>query len=372
MSTSSSTTTETRRIEGPLIVGGSLGGLSTALALSAQGIPAAVLERTAGRTQRGVAIRVAGGQLQHAIGPDAYRVVSGHLGHGALQQGYLPHAWWDVYQALRAAAAADPAIQLIDGANVVAVGCDDDEAWARTADGRVWAAEVVIGADGYRSVVRGAVDAERANAGYAGYVLWLGQSELPEVHRDRAGGPTFFEGGRDLLAVYPLIEADEKVRRFGWGWFDPRYNDLLRRIGAVRGSDVMRTPRAGDIPDDIYDQLAEEAARKWDEPWRSGVIEAFRNQDVVATPISEYLPEKVTNARLALVGDAAHAQTPMTGAGFDQAVADAAAMAEALHEASAPHEGLARYELMRLADMRRSVSGGQSFSRSFAAEQGVS
>jgi 2-polyprenyl-6-methoxyphenol hydroxylase-like FAD-dependent oxidoreductase len=46
---------------GAVIVGGSLAGLLTALNLAARGMGSTVLERTNGRTQRGVGIRVAAG-----------------------------------------------------------------------------------------------------------------------------------------------------------------------------------------------------------------------------------------------------------------------------------------------------------------------
>ncbi len=91
---------------------------------------------------------------------------------------------------------------------------------------------------------------------------------------------------------------------------------------------------------------------------------AGRTQRGVATPISEYIPRHVVRGRVALVGDAAHAQTPMTGAGFEEAVLDAAALADALREPTGVLQGLQHYELMRLDAMRQRVEDGQSFSRS--------
>ncbi|GHB73257.1 salicylate hydroxylase [Streptomyces viridiviolaceus] len=353
------------RIEA-LIVGGSLGGLTTALALASAGLPSTVLERTAGRTQRGVAILVAGARLQRAIGTNAYRGVGRALGQAAISQYALPHAWWDVYSALRDAADAEPLITVVEKANVVEAGQDDASAWARTEDGATWTADVLFGADGYRSVVRRHVDGRRPNATYAGYVVWLGQSELPPAYHGRAGGPDFFSSGSDMLAVYPLVDSGERATRFGWGWFDASRNSLFRSMGAVSGTEVRRTPRTTDIPDDVYASMAAVGERKWAEPWRSGVISAFRDREVVATPITEYVPERVASGRVAVLGDAAHVQTPMTGAGFEEAVADAVAIVDAFDGAVSPEDALRQYELTRLADMRRRVLGGQSFSRSFA------
>ncbi|MFI8975448.1 FAD-dependent monooxygenase [Nocardia asteroides] len=131
----------------------------------------------------------------------------------------------------------------------------------------------------------------------------------------------------------------------------------------VSGIEVTHTPRVDAIPDDVYAEMIRTAETRWQEPWRTGVVEAFRARDVVATPITEYLPRRVVNGRIGVLGDAAHAQTPMTGAGFEEAVADAVALAEALDGADG-ELGLERYESMRLAGMRSRVCAGQSFSRS--------
>ncbi|ALJ19684.1 FAD-dependent monooxygenase [Microbacterium sp. No. 7] len=354
-------------VDGALIVGGSLGGLTTALALADAGIPSTVLERTNGRTQRGVAILVAMSDLGRTVGDRARDVITDELGARAMRQGTYPHAWWDVYTALRRAADAEPLIRIVEDVHVDEVGHHDAQAWARDAAGRTWTAPLLIGADGYRSVTRRHVDASRPDADYAGYVVWLGQSELPERRRNNISGPDFMGGGRRMLAVYPLIQADDSVHSFGWGVFDPTQNGLLRELGALDGARVNYTPRVRDIDDDVYERMARVVEHEWPEPWAGPVAAAFRAREVIATPITEYLPDRVVSGPVALIGDAAHAQTPMTGAGFEEAVTDAEALAHALRDAASPVEGLQRYELARLADMRRRVSGGQSFSRSFAA-----
>ncbi|MEV6062906.1 FAD-dependent monooxygenase [Nocardia asteroides] len=346
-----------------MIIGGSLGGLTTALALAARGRQVTVVERTSGRTQRGVAILVSGAGLRRALGAQAGEIVAERLGPASMRQGVYPHSWWDVFSALRAAADAEPLITVRENVRIVEVGQDGSGAWARAEDGTRWTADVLLGADGYRSVVRRYVDAARPVAAYAGYVVWLGQADLPAEFADRVGGPDFFSGARDMLAVYPLIDRDGGTTRYGWGWFDPHHTSLFQRIGAIDGIEVTHTPRVDAIPDDVYAEMIRTAETRWQEPWRTGVVEAFRARDVVATPITEYLPRRVVNGRVGVLGDAAHAQTPMTGAGFEEAVADAVALAEALDGADA-EPGLERYESMRLAGMRGRVSAGQSFSRS--------
>ncbi|MEV4152936.1 FAD-dependent monooxygenase [Nocardia salmonicida] len=362
---STNTSEQTSWHAATLIVGGSLGGLTTALALAASGRAVTVLERTGGRTQRGVAILVSGASLRRALGSRAREIVGKALGPASMRQGVYPHSWWDVYSALRDAADAEPLITVVENAHVAEVGQNDAAAWARVEDGSVWTTDVLLGADGYRSVVRRQVDSARPVADYAGYVVWLGQSELSQSYVERVGGPDFFSGEDDMLAVYPLIDRDGGVTRYGWGWFDPHHTSLFRRIGAIDGAEVKYTPRVNAVPGEVYDEMIRAAETRWPEPWRTGVVEAFRARDVVATPITEYLPHRVVNGRIGVLGDAAHAQTPMTGAGFEEAVADAVALAEALDGVGA-EQGLERYEAARLAGMRSRVSAGQSFSRSFA------
>lgn len=356
-----------------IIVGGSLGGLTSALALAKAGIASTVLERTSGRTQRGVAILVSGSNLERAVGPQARNIIAKGLGEGAMRQGSLPHAWWDVYTALREAADAEPLITVVEGCHINEVGEDATGAWAIDDSGAQHRGSLLIGADGYRSVTRRHVDAARPHANYAGNVTWLGQSELPANWQDRrAGGPDFFPVGRRMLAVYPLIEADGSVAQAGWGLIDPTNNKLFTRIGALDSGVVRHTPRITDIPDEVYEQLASFIERGFEEPWASLVSEALRERHVIATPITEYVPDRVTTDRVALIGDAAHAQTLMTGAGFREAVNDAYALSAAFEGVNleSPEEladALAQYSFMRLNSMRGQVESGMSFSRAFAA-----
>jgi 2-polyprenyl-6-methoxyphenol hydroxylase-like FAD-dependent oxidoreductase len=98
------------------------------------------------------------------------------------------------------------------------------------------------------------------------------------------------------------------------------------------------------------------------------IIDTLDRGDLLCTPIKEYLPARLVSGRIALVGDAAHVATPMTGQGFTAALEDAVALAASLRgsgSASAA-DALAHYERQRLQVTRRLVLSGQQFSRSFA------
>ncbi|GIF23401.1 2-polyprenyl-6-methoxyphenol hydroxylase-like FAD-dependent oxidoreductase [Actinoplanes tereljensis] len=93
-----------------------------------------------------------------------------------------------------------------------------------------------------------------------------------------------------------------------------------------------------------------------------------RSGRCAATPIAEYVPDRLVNGRFALGGDAAHVPTPMTGSGFSTSVDDAEAIARALsaRRATVP-QAFQQYERDRLSAVRRMVLSGQQFSRSFAS-----
>jgi 2-polyprenyl-6-methoxyphenol hydroxylase-like FAD-dependent oxidoreductase len=88
---------------------------------------------------------------------------------------------------------------------------------------------------------------------------------------------------------------------------------------------------------------------------------------VFGTPVAEYRPERLVRGRVALIGDAAHVASPMTGAGFENALLDVATLAAAVNDgraADAPR-ALDLYEQERLLAVRRLVSSGMTWGRSW-------
>ncbi|WP_329913517.1 FAD-dependent monooxygenase [Stenotrophomonas sp. SMYL86] len=349
-----------------LIIGGSLAGLSAALALANVGVASTVLERAPARGRAGVAIRAGGTALRMAFTVPASQQVVDALGGDAIEQAVLPHAWSDVYSALRQAASVEPGITLVDGEAVATVGERVDAAWARSAEGREWTADLLIGADGHRSVVRRCVAPEQPEASYAGYLAWLGQLDVPPRNARALSGVEFHSAGHDVLAIYPLLEAAHATpRRVGWAWFEARSTRLLQALGAVCEDRVRFTPRADAVPADARIALANRARVQWPAPWGKALSRAIRQAGALPMPISEYVPTQVARGRLALVGDAAHAQSPMTGAGFAESMLDALHVSRALRLEPGVVDALALYQQRRLPHMREQVLQGQVFGRSF-------
>jgi 2-polyprenyl-6-methoxyphenol hydroxylase-like FAD-dependent oxidoreductase len=352
-----------------VVVGGSLAGLMTALGLARVGFAVTVLERSGSAPRSGGALGNAEDNLHRILGPDG--LAGAEAAAVAAGRRSRLQTWEEAHRLLRAAAEADPRIELVHDTRVVEVNQDAGSAWAVT-DGRyVHRGEVLIGADGHRSVVRRHVAPDHAAATYAGYVIWLGIADESELDLP---GPwpselDILDGRTDCLLGYPMDDPEPDPptgQRLGWAWFDPRRNDLLRTAGCVEGEVVQHSMRPEDVPAELLAELDDEA-RQWSSPWREAIRTCIRRRGVTGTPIAEYVPSHLVQGRVALVGDAAHVSTPMTGRGFTVSLSDAEILtdelAENTHDVAAALRG---YERRSLGPAREIVESGRRFSRSFA------
>ena len=355
-----------------VVVGGSLAGLMAGIALARQGADVELLERTPRRRPSGAALSVSEEDLRAVLGPEHARAAARMAGAGG--RGEVPATWAGLYEGLSRAAEAERHLRVHHLTRVAEVGQEPGHAWARTEEGRTVTGDVLIGADGYRSVVRRAVAPEQPEAAFAGYVLWLGVAEEADLDYDGPwpGGLDIRDGGEHLLLGYPLAGADGATgpgrRRLGWAWYDATRNGLFRELGAVRGEIAHHSLRGADLSEGVRAGLHREAAQRWPRPWRDAILDSLGRVDFVGTPITEYVPERLVRERMVLVGDAAHVPTPMTGRGFATSLDDAEALARCL-EGVGPEgvpSALAAYESERLGPARSLVRSGQSFSRSFA------
>jgi 2-polyprenyl-6-methoxyphenol hydroxylase-like FAD-dependent oxidoreductase len=326
-----------------------------------------LLERSDDTGRTGAALHVPDGLLERITGLPSFQV----------PQPIAPgiQTWFAVHGALRAAIEVDPAIELQQNTPVRSVDQDGVQAWAVTSAGGRVSADLLVGADGHRSVVRRRVAPQKPDATFAGYVIWIGIADEAAIGTKRWPRDVAFLGDDDnTLLGYPLPGIDGSVaagsRRLGWAWYDASRNDLLRSTGAVNGMVVRHSLMSGSIPNATYRELALQARGLFPSPWSDAILDSIDRRAVIGTPIAEYVPEQLVRGRLALVGDAAHVPTPMTGSGFSESLSDAEALAAAI-TAQPPGSGmeaaLLAYEGERLRSARRLVQSGQSFSRSFAS-----
>jgi len=141
-------------------------------------------------------------------------------------------------------------------------------------------------------------------------------------------------------------------------------------LGAVDGGTVRHSIAQSAIPADLTETLQDRAHELWPDPWRSAVEVGLRAGRCFGTPIAEYVPTRLVAGRAAIIGDAAHVSSPMTGSGFHYALLDVLSLRQALAgvargEMVAP--ALARFERARLADDRQLALYGQRWSRDYLA-----
>lgn len=359
-----------------IIVGASLSGLTLALACAHRGVRVHLVERAARRVHGGDSLSVDLNALATAVGIDpraepmlpvvpAYR--DRHL-----------TTWPALYNWLRERAQQTPGITLEDGTNVVAVTDHGDWATVSFADNSERVADAVIGADGYHSTIRRAVAPDQALATYAGYIVWRGLVEERElaqpVQRSSNSGLwiEFVHGYRLVAAVLPGRDGslEPGQRQITFAWFDAHQTELLQRSGLLTpDGHLVGTLTAGTIEANIRGELNSLVPRLWPQTWQEAVTTGLKSATALSgAPIAEYLPERLALGRLALVGDAAHVVTPMTGSGFATAVDDTITLSSLLaaHNAGESISSvLARYQTARLPYVRGLVAHSQRLSAEY-------
>lgn len=362
--------TEHETASDAIVVGGSLAGLMTALSLARAGAHVTVVERSTAKRRSGAALAVDGRELERALGADAAAAVLRTVDPDGYRSAVTPATWEAVHAGLTTAVGINPLISIQYDTRIVKVGQDNDEAWVIDEQNTQHRASLLIGADGHRSVVRRHVDSEHPDAAFAGYVLWLGIANERDVRVPI--WPTSLDivsSGDDLLLGYPLPGQDgfshPGSRRLGWAWYDATQNDVFRAVGSVVGNVVHHSLFGSDIPEPVRMQLRHRAEQAWETPWSDAIRACLDRADVTATPIAEYLPERLVRDRVGLVGDAAHVPTPMTGRGFAEALRDATELGRATQQHADPRAALMEYERRRLQPARDLVMSGQSFSGRF-------
>lgn len=357
---------------GIVIVGGSLAGLTLALACARHGIPVRVIERAARRALGGDSLAIDVASVAQVTGQDARGLPVVH----AYRDRHLV-TWPALYGWLRACAATTPGIEVEEGRNVTGVVQAEGKERIAFADGNVELADAVIGADGYHSIVRRALSPEAPLAQYAGYLVWRGLIDEATLARPvdwPSNGGLWIErvGGYRLVAAV-LPGRDGSIiagqRQITVAWFDVHRTGLLREHGLLTAENALvGTLGRGTIPAGVRDDLLALVPQLWPAQWAPAVTAVVQSDALSGAPIAEYTPPRLAQGALALVGDAAHVISPMTGAGYATAVDDAAQLAVLLASArggDAIAGALARYQDDRLPYVRGLVAHSRRLSADF-------
>jgi 2-polyprenyl-6-methoxyphenol hydroxylase-like FAD-dependent oxidoreductase len=316
-----------------VVVGAGIGGLATAIALERAGVEPIVIERAPELDEAGfglvlsanavTALRSLG--LRDSVAARGTRVRRAEIRnpHGELLTLIDYEALgWETYGILRsqlqhAVLEAVPVERLHLGTTCVGV-TEHGEALLDDADPVV--GDIVVGADGIRSMVRRSLFGEE-RLRYGGHRAWRAGTRFDDERvRDRfvevwgvGGGFGFGPAGTGRVYWYcfeavpesapaPGRPRDEFLRRYG-AWFDP--------IPAL----IESTQQDAIEPTFTYDRVPRRT-------WGRG--------------------------RVTLLGDAAHPMKPNIGQGAAQALEDAVVLGLCVAESGDPEQSLRAYERRRI------------------------
>jgi len=336
------------------VVGGSIAGCAAAVALSRAGCSVSVYERSRGGLRdRGagmsipVSVRddlVAAGYLDPAMPTrhqDAlvWRTRDGRDPAGRLlgRQGYpsLMVAWTMLWRSLRARVPegcyheATPVTAIRSGTDGVTL----------VVGGAAERFDVVVGADGFRSRIRGLV-APEARLRYGGYGLWRGDFPARRLPATALTGlaadftAVGFTGGH---GVFYLIPESGRLRQ-NWAV----YCEVPRGVYPGAPAPVPR----GFLPPGAVDHFRRWAARRLPPVW-ADVVRMTEPGEMSLHPMYDVHVSAYTAGRLLLIGDAGALARPHTGAGALKALEDASALEAACGEGGSWEHVLARYDAQR-------------------------
>lgn len=229
----------------------------------------------------------------------------------------------DLVEVMRAAASAS-GVELRYGTRLVAADESAELVRGRFADGTAVDADLLVGADGLWSTVRGLLDPDAARPRYAGQRVFYGYADGVD-----AGTPHQFD-------AYPGSGA------YAFGLFRAP-NGRVFWFARINGPPLP----AGELA--VTDPAH---WREWLRPLvPAGVPERVvraAGEHVLATDARD-LPSvrHWRGRRTVLIGDAAHAASPASGQGASMAFEDAVVLGKALRDLPSPEAALAGYERLR-------------------------
>ena len=359
------------------IVGGSIAGLMTSLLLRRAGWQADIYERTAeplnGRGAGIVthedlyeALRAAG------ISPDVnlgvavrYRRTFDKQGAliGEIRREQVLTSWDRVFELLRG---GFPSEHYRQGKNFMRAEIRPNGVRVEFADGTWAEADLLIGADGFRSSVR-AQFLPQVQPAYAGYVAWRGLVDevalSPQTHTDLFESLAFTLPPREQMLGYPVAGPNEDLRpahrRFNFVWYRPADEQTeLRELltdASGRFHPVSIPPPL--IRPEFIARLRADSERVLAPQF----AEAVRlTKSPFFQPIYDLESPRMVFGRCVILGDAAFVARPHVAVGVTKAAADALALQRAL--LSSPDEieaALAAFEGPRLAVGKRFVNRGR-------------
>jgi 2-polyprenyl-6-methoxyphenol hydroxylase-like FAD-dependent oxidoreductase len=345
-----------------IIGGGSIGGLFAAAALRKAGWQVDVYERVevelAGRGA-GIVTHAALIEALEAVGASTAdlgvavreRVAFDKAGEVVARIDFpqIVTSWDRIHQLLRALI---PNEHHHLGCHVAGYADHGDHVEAVLSDGRRVSGDILIGADGFRSSVRGQMQ-PGVQPEYSGYVVVRAlahEADLPPSVRDSVFDHFgFYAPAGTQIIGYPIAGPANDLRpghrRYNFVWYAPVKPEAL----ADMLTDATGHTHAISIPpplvrDAVITAVEAQARAMLPDPFVQILAQSERP---FFTPIYDHASPVMARGRVALAGDAACVARPHVGMGVTKAACDALALAR--HLTDGPIEaGLQAYSAERV------------------------
>ncbi|WP_298195975.1 FAD-dependent oxidoreductase [Novosphingobium sp.] len=327
-----------------LIVGGGIAGMTASAALAQQGFKVTLLEAAPAFGEIGAGLTLTPNAMKGldfigiceeaaAVGVEPTRQRIQHWRDGrtivafdrSTQRATYGAPYITVHRAdlhdVMTAAARRAGVEMIAGAAVVA----SEGTSVTCADGRSFSADVLVGADGVKSIIRQRFEA--APPHFTGHVAWRCLVPVTPEIQDLSDFPGIIIGPGAMMNRYNVRGSRVMnfvffARQEGWneeGWTTPADPAELAAIFGHWCDDAQRLLAAA----------TRQPLFKW------------------AINARQPLDRWVLDGSVTLLGDAAHAMTPFLGHGAACGIEDAVVLARALAAADSAAQGLARYQAAR-------------------------
>ncbi len=368
-----------------VIAGGGLSGLCLAQGLTAAGISCAVYERDPDLTRRaGYRITMngdGGDALERCLAPDLYelylqcsrvtpprrvsvvideqcseRTTAPHL--GPPNDGERPHTAID-RRTLRQILAARLGDRIHPGAAIVDWSRRGEGVVVELADGSQVSGDVLVGADGVASVVRGRLlpEVEIIDTGVRGLGVFARTPLTPEIRgslppilldgfviASDADGVTLALGAMD-----PREPPEHAAARLTPGVTLDPVEPYMMLSGGVRPGTAIPAPGhwGPGTAADVHAQMCD-AVSSW-HPALRGLVERIDHDTLFSAHFKRLEPTSAwESSNVTVIGDAIHAMLPTFGMGGNTSLRDAALLSSGLQRAAAGElsvsEAVAGYE----------------------------
>lgn len=331
------------------IIGGSIGGLVTGIALQKSGHDVTIFEKTGEKLKdRGAGIVLQQELINFFQQYNISDIES--INVPIYQRVYLDRngskiridnteqemtAWGTIFHKL---IVHFPEDQYKYGYKFTNLSQDNNQVIAEFDNGESETFDLLIGADGTNSTVRKSLFPQISHQ-YAGYVGWRGivhETELsPRILKEFTDRFTFYSMQNSHILCYLIPGNDDKVsvgyRRLNWVWYwnvneGQEINDLLTDINGIKRSGFV----AEGLVKPHYIKAQKDIANQVMPPIFKELIDATTNPFI--QPVNDLSVTKMYLNRVVLIGDAAFTPRPHTAASTAKAVDNGVSLCQMLNE----------------------------------------